>query len=191
MWTISLWDHNWQWIQWVVAVGISLTAAVYDATTRRIPNALTGPALLAGAIWAMWVAGPAGLADAGVGCVLLATPYVILFLFAGGGAGDAKLMGAIGAWMGIINSLIVLTGVSVAAIALAIGFTMAKKRTRSVLDNLVRIGYQGILLVLSAGRFKPYMSAPEDVGSMEKMPYGVAIFVGVCIAAGGALVWRA
>ena len=34
------------------------------------------------------------------GALLLGIPFVILFLIAGGGAGDAKMMAAIGAWVG-------------------------------------------------------------------------------------------
>ena len=100
MWAATLWDHNMLPLQWGVVIGTALAAAVCDLRTRRVPNLLTGPIVLAGLAWGIWVGGWAGLADSVAGCLLLAIPYVLLFVFAGGGAGDAKLMGAIGSrWL--------------------------------------------------------------------------------------------
>ena len=105
---LTLWDHSVVPVQWGVVLCVSLIGAITDLRSGRIPNFLTMPILLAGATWAVWLCGPAGLADALLGCLLLATPYVLLFVFAGGGAGDAKLMGAIGAWLGVVNGLVAL-----------------------------------------------------------------------------------
>jgi len=88
-------------IQWAVVAGVSLAAAVCDFRTRRIPNALTVPAFAAGLLYALWAAGASGFADAVKVSVLLALPFILLFLFSHGGAGDAKLMGAVGAWLGL------------------------------------------------------------------------------------------
>jgi prepilin signal peptidase PulO-like enzyme (type II secretory pathway) len=85
--------------QWGVVFGTSLAAAIFDLRSKRIPNALTIPLLVAGLVWATWIGGLSGLGNAAAACFLLALPYVFLFLFAKGGAGDAKLMGAIGAWL--------------------------------------------------------------------------------------------
>lgn len=109
MWLTTLWEQGLQPVPWAVVVAASLVAAMTDIASRRIPNILTGPLLLGGVVWAAWTAGPSGLADSISACVLLALPYVLLFLFAGGGAGDAKLMGAVGAWLGMVNGLIVLS----------------------------------------------------------------------------------
>ena len=84
MWAETLWNHHLLPLQWGVAIGTSLAAAVCDVRTRRVPNLLTGPMLLAGLSWGIWIGGWAGLADSAAGCLLLAIPYVLLFVFAGG-----------------------------------------------------------------------------------------------------------
>ena len=86
-------------VQWAVAAGAALTAAVIDVRQRRIPNALTLPLLVMGLLYALMYKGLGGAAESMIACVAVALPYVLLFAFAGGGAGDAKMMGAIGAWL--------------------------------------------------------------------------------------------
>jgi prepilin peptidase CpaA len=73
-------------------------AAVFDARQRRVPNWLTYGAAIAALVWQAWMgslgAGLAGaLACGGIGILL----YIVSRL----GAGDAKLLIAIGAWLGM------------------------------------------------------------------------------------------
>ena len=189
MWLTALWEHDLQVSQWAIVVGASLGAAICDVRTRRIPNLLTGPLLLGGLVWAFCVSGPEGLADAAVGCLLLATPYFLLFL-CGGGAGDAKLMGAIGAWLGTVNGLVALAAVSIAGILLAIGHALAKKRARSLLLNVSRAVRWAALALLARQKLGDAAYGLPDQHQAQKMPYGVAIFLGVCVGAGGTLLWR-
>ncbi|MCX5772283.1 MAG: A24 family peptidase, partial [Candidatus Hydrogenedentes bacterium] len=93
--TMPLWDQSLAQVQWGAAVGASLAGAAFDLWTRRIPNRLTGPVLALGLVWALWVCGWGGLAESVLGCALLGAPFVVLWLYGGGGAGDAKLMGAV------------------------------------------------------------------------------------------------
>ncbi|KKL96388.1 hypothetical protein LCGC14_1844950, partial [marine sediment metagenome] len=184
-WTMTLWEQGNPLLQWGVVIGASLAAAIWDVTTRRIPNRLTGPMVLAGLAWSAYAGGLAGVCDAAVACLVLALPYVLLFILAGGGAGDAKLMGAIGAWLGLVNGIVVLAAVAVSGILLAIGFAMARRQFRSVLVNIVGFAYEVVFLVLgtgkSKGRQRLFLSKIEDI---QKVPYGAAIFAGACIAAG-------
>ena len=116
----SITDERLAIFQWGVIISASLVSAIWDVRSRRIPNMITFPLLLAGLIWATWHGGLSSLAEAAGACVLLALPYVFLFVFANGGAGDAKLMGAIGAWLGFKQGIIVLCCVATAGIILAI-----------------------------------------------------------------------
>ena len=191
MWISTVWDNGMPPIQWGVVIGASLVAALIDIRTHRIPNRLTGTVVAGGLVWATWTGGIGGLADSMLASVLLATPYVLLFLFAGGGAGDAKMMAGVGAWLGVTNGLAALVAVVASGGLLAIGVAFARKRLRPFLANMARIG-NGLALFAITRNGRPgerLALLPED-REMLKMPYGPAIFVGVCIAAKGVELWH-
>ena len=175
-------------LQWGVVIGASLVGAVLDVRTRRIPNALCGPLLVAGLLWSTWYGGAEGLVKAVAACVVLAMPFVLLFLFAGGGAGDAKLMAAIGAWLGLKQGIIVLGCVCVAGGVLAIATAIAKKRLKVVLANIMLSVYNFIVALLTGRSIRTAANEarPEETEKLT-VPYGVAIFAGVCL--GGAVIW--
>ena len=176
--------------QWGVVIGASLVAAICDLRTRRIPNALTVPLLLVGLIKAAWFGGLSGLAEAVGACFLLALPYVLLFLFAKGGASDAKLMGAIGAWLGLAQGITVLLCVVTAGCVLAIAKALAKKRLKSVLTSIF-LSFYSFMLLLLGYRTMQHTTDRDDVDQRYDLtiPYGVAIFAGVCVAGGIVLIW--
>ena len=181
-------------LQWGVVVGASLAAVVSDVRTRSIPNALTIPLLVAGLVWTTWQGGIHALVDAVGGTLLLGFPFVILFLFFGGGAGDAKLMGAIGAWLGWKQGIVALFCVAAVGVVLAIAKAIMTKRLKFVLANVFVSVYTFLVFMLS-GRRKQY--AENEPASLQNpqqsdeltVPYGVAIFAGVCLAAGYVFLW--
>ena len=89
-------------------VAFTIVAAICDWRLQRLPNWLTVPALVAALIYQACAGALAG-GWAGLGWQLavalggFATGFGILFvlwLIGGGGGGDVKLMGALGAWLG-------------------------------------------------------------------------------------------
>jgi prepilin peptidase CpaA len=184
----SITDERLAVFQWGIVIGASLVAAGCDLRTRRIPNALTLPLLVAGLIWAIWFGGLSGLAEAVGACILLALPYVLLFIFAHGGAGDAKLMGAIGAWLGLTQGVVVLCSVAIAGIVLAIAKAIAQRQAKIVLTSVFVSVYT---YMLSLTGYKTMRLASNRADSEQSdgldIPYGVAIFAGVC--SGGGIIW--
>ncbi len=178
--------------QWGVVIGASLVAAFGDIKTQRVPNALTFPLAIAGLAWAGWRGGVEGFAEAAGACVLLALPYVFLFVFAGGGAGDAKLMGAIGTWLGLKQSVLVLFCVAIAGILLALVRAISQRRLKLVSTN-VFISIYSFFVSVAGGRtpraasYRTESEAGPSDGS--GVPYGVAIALGVCAAAAIAGLW--
>ena len=87
------------------AIGIATTASVTDVRTRRIPNALTFGA--AGAALLFHTVAPTGhgftFAVSGwfVGAAMMFLPFALRGL----GAGDVKLVAALGAWLGPLNAV--------------------------------------------------------------------------------------
>jgi len=142
--------------------------------------------LLLGMICSVSTAGLAGLADSAVACFMLSAPYVVLFVFAGGGAGDAKLMGAIGAWLGLVNSIVVLFCVSLAAIAIGLAIVIVRKRMRATAINIGNTCYRWFM-ILAGVKGQPSLATDSQ---RQTMPYALAMTTGTCIAAIGILIWR-
>ena len=189
---LGITDESMNVFQWGAVIGASLAAALGDVRERRIPNALTFPLLIVGLLWAGWFGGLAGLGEAAGACLLLGAPYVLLFVFAGGGAGDAKLMGAIGAWLGFKQGVIVLLCVAVIGGVLAIAKAVAKRRLKFVLTNVL-ISFYAFVVCVAGGR-RPKVAGERTEGDAGQpggleMPYGVAICLGVCAAAAVVRMW--
>ncbi len=177
-------------LQWGVVISASLVAAAIDLRTRRIPNLLTAPLLLAGWLCAVFLGGFAGLVDAAAASFLLGLPFVLLFVFAGGGAGDAKLMAALGAWLGLLNGTVVLVAVLLSGALMALAFALATQQVRTVMSNLNRIATSVVALALAREGFDEQRHGAPKTAEMQSIPYAVAILMGSCIAAGGLLLWR-
>jgi prepilin peptidase CpaA len=92
-----------------------------DVRTRRIPNLLCGCAVLVGLLFNTMHSGADGLLDSMAG--MLAAVGLLLFPFAMGGlgGGDVKMMGAIGALLGLHAGLAaLLVGLALGGIIMAI-----------------------------------------------------------------------
>ena len=134
--------------------------------------------------------GPAGVIDSLAACVLLALPYVVLFVTAGGGAGDAKLMGAIGAWLGLVNGAIVLGLVALSGTVLAMWHAAAARRSSVVLGNVAVAARGMAAAVFGQLSLKEASSLLPPVEGSQKVPYGLAIFAGVVLSATGVFAWH-
>jgi prepilin peptidase CpaA len=190
MWSTALHPHPWPALQWGAVLGASLGAAILDARSRRIPNVLTLPMLLAGLLVSTAAAGPTGLFESAATCVLLALPYVVLYAFAGGGAGDAKMMGAIGAWLGLRSGLVALVTVSIAALALGAIFAHRAGRGRETLLSVTGTAKAALFPLFGRGSLRDIRAALPPVEGAPQMPYGLAICAGVFLAAGVSLAWQ-
>ncbi len=96
-----------QWLFVGAVFAFTLVAAVTDLRTRRLPNWLTIPALAAALVFHGVTSGLAGLGTALAGFALGFGVLFVLWLIGGGGGGDVKLMGALGAWLGPTSTLLV------------------------------------------------------------------------------------
>lgn len=96
---------------WMLCVAVfTASALATDLRSRRIPNALTVPSLALALAFHAWFDGWAGLKSGFAGFALGFGTLLVLWLIGGGGAGDVKLMGALGAWLGWRLTLYVLIG---------------------------------------------------------------------------------
>ena len=165
---------------WMFAVGVTLVAGFVDFRTHKIPNWLTVPAFILGVglhtAFAGWPGAKASLEGTGLALVLL-LPLVLLRAL---GAGDWKLMGAVGAFLGPILFLFVLFGSILASGLMAIVEMMRTQRVRETLHNMFVLVRGFISFGLRAN---PEISL--DNPRLLKLPFGVAVAVStlVCFCA--------
>ena len=121
-----------------------LAAAGFDLAHRRIPNWLTFSGLLLGLCWHIVTGGGPGLVFAleGLGVAGLT---VLLWMAKALGAGDVKLLGVVGVWMGPVFLLWTLLGTIFAGalLALAVVVISRTRRGRMPLAPAVALGAAG------------------------------------------------
>src|SRR6476469_961813 len=108
----------------IVVGTVLILACISDLRTRRIPNVLTLSAI-AGAL--LFHALTGGVSAAGwslAGCVVGAALFFPMFALRGMGAGDVKLLAAVGAWLGPSQVVLVALAASVAGGLIAIAVAL-------------------------------------------------------------------
>ena len=83
-----------------VALALCIAAAVTDVRFLKIYNWLTLPAFATGLLWQLAMHGLDGLFDGLIGALIAFAVLLIPFMIGAMGAGDVKLMSALGAWVG-------------------------------------------------------------------------------------------
>jgi len=160
-------------------LAILILSAIVDYTTQRIPNIVTYPAMLLAIGYHALASEGAGiyfsLSGLSIGIMVLILPY----LLGGMGAGDAKLMGAVGALMGPKNVFIAfiytaIIGGLYALLLVSMNWPLFRgilKRRWTTLKNIVLTGYY---------QAKP-ADADADDASAPRLCYGIAIALGTMI----------
>ena len=158
-----------------LALAAVLVASYYDIRWRRIPNWLVLSLLLAGFLGS-WTLGGVNLLQSSVlGFGLALLLYFPLYVLRGMGAGDVKLMAALGATFGYRNWLIL--ALIAALFSAAAGLTLAASKGR-FRSTLINVGF--IVKELISFRL-PHVGRKEiDIhhSSAIRLPHGVSIAVG-------------
>ncbi len=157
---------------WAFTLGVTLLAAVVDFRTHKIPNWLTVSALLLGltlrTTLSGWSGAKASLEGAGLALIVL-LPLVLLRAL---GAGDWKLMGAVGAFVGPLMFLFVLLGSILVSGLMAMVEMARTRRVKETFHNL---------LVLVKGFFSFGLRAHPEISldnpELLKLPFGVAVAI--------------
>jgi prepilin peptidase CpaA len=162
-------------------VGMSLVCAgggaFFDVRTRRIPNWLTGPSLLAGLILHLVLGGWRSMATAALAGVLAGGAFLVFYLAGGMGAGDVKLMTAVGCLAGLTYVAEILIATALMGGVFAIILAVSRHRLK---DTLANIG----VLVMHHGTsgLRPHSDLNVTNAERLRLPYGIAIAAGTGIS---------
>lgn len=156
-------------------IALVVTAAIYDFRLRRIPNWLNLSGLVLGLGLNLLLFAWHGLLAAALGLLLALALYVPLYLLRAMGAGDVKLMAAIGSLLGPQNWLMVFLCTALAGGLLALAVAISKGRLHRTLSNVTVLAAELIHLRCPADRHE---SLDVRNNRSMRMPHGLAIAAG-------------
>jgi prepilin peptidase CpaA len=152
-----------------------LVAAATDVRTRRIPNWLTLSGVCGGLLANWLVGGLSGLKTSAEGLLLGFGVYFALYCLRAMGAGDVKLMAAVGAIVGPQEWFSVFIATAIAGGVLALALIIGRGRVRETLRNTFFIAGELV-------HFRAPFNRRKDLDVKDPraltMPHGVAIAAG-------------
>jgi prepilin peptidase CpaA len=166
-----------QSVVWWSTILVLLIATVSDLRSRRIPNWLVLPFLVAGILFSTITRGWSGLADSLEGVLVGALLLGIFRLLGGMGMGDVKLCASVGAWIGPHQLLFALAfmglvgGIMAFAWAICGGFS--KEMLNGTSDLIFGFGKRGL---------RKHETIVLTNPAARKMPYAPAIAIGTVLS---------
>lgn len=118
------------------ALAVAALACICDVRSRRIPNALTFGASALACAAHLLLAGPVGLLASAEGWLLGIALFFPFFALRGLGAGDVKLLGALGAWLGAGSIVFVALYSTLAGGAIAVLVALRNRYLLRALRNI-------------------------------------------------------
>lgn len=160
----------------LVALVVAALACATDLRSARIPNWLTLSAVGAGVLFHAFAPGGAGLGAAGLGFVVGVAVFFAPFALGALGAGDVKLMAALGTWLGWQGAVYVALYGAVAggvlAVIVALWHGYLGRAFRNIKTLLLHWWLTGV---------KPLPELTLDAGQGLRLPYAVPIAAGLLV----------
>lgn len=160
----------------VAALSVAAFACVCDLRTRRIPNWLTFGAAAVALVFHFITGGAGGVAQSIGGCAAGVALLILPYALGGMGAGDVKLVGALGAWLGAGDTfwLAMYTGIAGAVMAVVV----------SVWHGYLRQAWRNVWVLLTYWRVSGLRPFPELTLATSRGPrlaYAAPILVGTLV----------
>lgn len=160
-----------------IFVGTLLTlACIWDLRTRRIPNVLTFSSAACALLFHLVTGGwPAAAWSLG-GYVLGAVLFFPMFALRGMGAGDVKLLAAVGAWVGPGQVAVAALATSIAGGVLGLAVALGYGYLRTAFSNL------GMLLThWRVAGVRPLPAVTLQSATGPRLAYAVPIAIGTVV----------
>jgi prepilin peptidase CpaA len=164
-------------IAWWPTVFAMTTATISDLRSRRIPNWLVGPFLLAGMVVSAISGGWRGLGQSVLGILLAALLLGLFYALGGMGMGDVKLCAAAGAWIGPHQLVLALVLMGLAGGLMA--FVWALRG--GFLGEMMR-GTGDLLFGAHKRGLRPHETLVLANPAARSIPYAPAIAIGTILS---------
>jgi len=164
-------------IAWWPTLIVLAIATFTDLRSRRIPNWLVLPFMIAGIFVSPWLHGRHGIGQSLSGLALGAVLFGVLYLMGGMGMGDVKLCAAIGAWIGPEQLLFALLVTGIAGGIMAVCWAAAG----GFLGELF-LGTGDLIFGFKKRGLRPHPELVLSNPLTRKMPYAPAIAIGTLVS---------
>jgi prepilin peptidase CpaA len=150
-----------------------LIAAMFDLRTQKIPNLLTYPAMIFALSYHSSINGFEGLIFSSSGLMIGILLLIIPYLMGGMGAGDAKLLGAVGSFLGAKATLNAFFFIALAGGIYSLAIILIRR------DIFKGFFSEKLVILSSMVMLRQYVPIQtESSGQKPRLKYGVAIAFG-------------
>ena len=163
-------------------ISLLTIATWHDVRSHRIPNMLIITGWVAGLLLSAWLNGLTGIISAIEGSAVGLAVLLPFYLMRTMGAGDVKLMAAVGVFLGPTDVLMATLGTFIAGGVIALAVAAYTGMLARLFQN-IKLMIFGTVVKMSAGQAPLMNDLPTSVG---KLPYAVAISAGTL----GYLSWK-
>ena len=160
----------------VAALLVASVACAIDIRERRIPNVLTLGTAALGLLYRLGSSGVDGVMTGMTGCLLGMALLILPYALGGLGAGDVKLLGALGAWLGPqdVFWVAMYTGLAGGVLALIVAFAR----------GYLRQAWLNVWLLLTHWRvmgLRPMSELTLETSQGPRLAYAVPILAGTIV----------
>jgi prepilin peptidase CpaA len=160
----------------LIALGLAIVACGWDLGTRRIPQLLTLGGALAAFVFHLASGGWSEAVLSVSGWALGLAIFFVPFALGGLGAGDVKLLGALGAWLGPNDVIWLALYAGIAGGALAIVVALTRGYLSEALANVSLLTSHWMV---NGVRPHPEMTLAHSKG--PRLAYAVPILAGTMV----------
>jgi len=159
-----------------IVIGVASAACVTDVRTRRIPNALTFGAAAAALVFHVVTPNGHGAMSVVAGWFVGAAMMFLPFALRGLGAGDVKLVAALGAWLGPANAVWLAVYAMIAGGVLSLVVAACHGYLKRALANIWLLLQHWAVVGL-----RPLDTISLEGSNGPRLAYAVPIFAGVLL----------
>lgn len=162
-----------EWLYPAVALVCALVGSVFDVHSRRIPNFVTLPGIALGLLLHGMAGGWRSMAFAALAGLICGVVFLVFWLAGGMGAGDVKLMTAIGTVAGLhlVGYLLILTALAGGVMALCMALWRGRLK-----ETIMNVG--ALALHHRVEGLSPHPQLNLANTRTLRLPYALAIAAG-------------